>query len=187
MARKTYIQMRQEHDDRKAKLAEDDAKIKLAERKARNHKLFEVGGLVEKAGLINLEANVLYGALLSLKEDAEKTDIIEKWGALGGRSFAREARLRDEGKEPIVLTYPAPLAKEATTALRKAGFRFSKIFQHWEGLAKPDEAEALALTHGGNARRINASNPLEPTKKALPGKEGSTSEANDLLSRTRTA
>jgi hypothetical protein len=42
--------------------------------------------------------------------------------------------------------------------LRKAGFRYSKIMQHWEGLARPDEAEALASAHNGTARRVNAAN-----------------------------
>ncbi len=28
------------------------------------------------------------------------------------------------------------------------------MFRHWEGLARPDEADALAATHGGTARRV---------------------------------
>jgi hypothetical protein len=46
------------------------------------------------------------------------------------------------------------LAKEATNALRAAGFRFSKVMQHWEGLAVYDEARRLAADHGGTARRV---------------------------------
>jgi hypothetical protein len=56
----------------------------------------------------------------------------------------------------VLLTFSAPLAKEATAALRKAGFRYSKVMQHWEGLAQPDDAEALAAAHGGTARRVTA-------------------------------
>ena len=74
--------------------------------------------------------------------------------ALGGRAFSREVLLAEEGKEPIVLSFPGPLAKQATTALRAAGFRFNKLLQHWEGLARCDEAEALAAAHGGAARRV---------------------------------
>ena len=54
-----------------------------------------------------------------------------------------------------MLTFPAPLAKDATTTLRQAGFRFSKVMRHWEGLARFDEAERrLPATHGGTARRV---------------------------------
>ncbi len=54
----------------------------------------------------------------------------------------------------MLLTFTTPLAKDATTALRKAGFRYSKVLQHWEGLAKRDDAAALAKVHGGTARQI---------------------------------
>ena len=55
---------------------------------------------------------------------------------------------------------PRPLAKDATTALRRAGFRFSRVLQHWEGLARYDEAAALAKAHGGTARRVGAAPAL---------------------------
>ena len=76
-------------------------------------------------------------------------------------AFLREARARDEGKEALLLVFTTPLAKDATIALRKAGFRFSRVMQHWEGLARFDEAGPLAKTHGGTARRVanSASHP----------------------------
>jgi hypothetical protein len=154
------------HEQQKARLAEQEAKLKGAERKARTRRLIEAGGLIDKAGLLDLDANALYGALLSLRDRAADKDQLTKWAALGGRAFAREARLRDEGKEAVVLTFPAPLAKDATAALRQAGFRFSKVMQHWEGLARFEEADSVAKAHGGTARRVAAtasaphSNPL---------------------------
>ena len=144
------------HEQQKARLAEEAAKLKDAERRARTRRLIEAGGLIEKAGPLDLDANALYGALLSLRDGAADKNQIDKWSALGGRAFAREARLRDEGKGAVILTFPAALAREATTALRQAGFRFSKVMRHWEGLAHYAEAEALATTHGGAARRVVA-------------------------------
>jgi len=147
------------HEQQKARLAEQEAKLKDAERRARTRRLIEAGGLIDKVGLLDLDANALYGALLSLRDGATDKDQVGKWAALGGRAFAHEARLRDEGKEAVVLTFPAPLAKEATNALRAAGFRFSKIMRHWEGLAHVVEAEALAKAHGGTARSVAAPDP----------------------------
>ena len=88
--------------------------------------------------------------------DAGDKDQVNKWTALGGRTFAHEARLRDAGKEAVVLTFPAAMGKDITATLRQAGFRFSKVLQHWEGLARFDEAESLATAHGGTARRVAA-------------------------------
>ena len=150
------------HEQQKARLAEEAAKLKDAERRARTRRLIEAGGLIEKVGLLDLDSNTLYGALLTLRDGVDDKALIDKWSALGGRTFAREARLRDEGKEAIVLTFPAPLAKDATNTLRQAGFRFSKVMQHWEGLAHFADAERLAQTHGGTARRV-APAPTLPT------------------------
>jgi hypothetical protein len=151
------------HEQQKARLAEQEAKLKNAERKARTRRLIEAGGLVDKAGLLDLDPNALYGALLSLRDGADNKDQVSKWAALGGRAFAREARLRDEGKEPIVLTFSTALGREVTTALRAAGFRFNKVLQHWEGLARHDDAEKLARVHGGTLRRITAAPRPSPT------------------------
>jgi Conjugal transfer protein TraD len=153
------------HEQQKARLAEQEAKLKDDERKARTRRLIQAGGLIEKAGLLELEPNALYGALLSLRDGAGDKDQVNQWATLGGRAFAREARLQDEGKEAIVLTFPAALGKEATAPLRAAGFRFNKVLQHWEGLALLDEAEKLAAAYGGSLRRVTA--PSLPSPASL--------------------
>jgi hypothetical protein len=99
------------HEQQKARLAEQEAKLRDAGRKARTRQLIEAGGLIEKVGLLGLDSAALYGALLSLRDGASDPKKIEQWTALGGRSFAREARARDEGKEPVVLTFPQALPK----------------------------------------------------------------------------
>ena len=58
------------HEQQKAKLAEQEAKLKDAERRARTLRLIEAGGLVDKVGLLDLDSNALYGALLSLRDGA---------------------------------------------------------------------------------------------------------------------
>ena len=151
------------HEQQKARLAEQEAKLKTAERKQRTKRLIEAGGLVDKAGLPELEANALYGALLPLRDGATDKSPVSKWGALGGRAFDREARLRDEGREAIVLTFPAALDKDATAPLRAAGFRFNKVLQRWEGLARFADAAALAKERGGAAA---GSAPLPPPTSA---------------------
>ncbi len=151
------------HEQQKARLAEAEAKIKLAERKARTRRLVEAGALVEKCGLLELDSNALYGALLSLRDSAGDKKQADQWAALGGRAFTREARARDEGREPVLLTFSAALGRDATTALRTAGFRYSKVMQHWEGLARFADAEALASVHGGTVRRVGAPAAPVPT------------------------
>jgi hypothetical protein len=141
------------HEQHKARLAEQEARLKDAERKVRTRRLIQAGGLVDNAGLLDLESNALYGALLSLRDGRGDSEQVARWAALGGRAFAREARLEDEGKEAIILAFPAALSRDVTSALRATGFRFNKLLQHWEGRARFADAEALAKNHGGEVRR----------------------------------
>ena len=160
------------HEQQKARLAEQEARLKADGRKARTRQLIQAGGLLDKAGLIDLEPNALYGALLSLRDGTGDPELVRQWAVLGGRTFAREARQALEGKEAIVLAFPATLGRDATVALRAAGFRFNKLLQHWEGLARLDEAQALAAAHRGTVRRVaNAETPasgLAPGQAPLP-------------------
>ena len=106
---------------------------------------------------------------LSLRDGAGDPEQLRQWAALGGRAFAREARQALEGKEAIVLAFPAVLGRDATTALRGSSFRFNKLLQHWEGLARFDEAEALAREYGGTVRRVsNAEAPALGSSSPLP-------------------
>lgn len=153
MAR-TLAERQRVHEERKARLAVDDIKLAAEKRKVRNRSLFEAGGLVEKANLSGLPSNVLYGALLSLKDMTDDPEQVERWATLGGRAFDREAKLREAGQEAIVVTFPKLVPKPVAAALRAAGFRFNRILQHWEGLAPYDVAERIAKENGGVARRI---------------------------------
>lgn len=149
----------QAHEQQKAKLAEQEAKLKLAERKARTRRMIEAGGLVEKTGLLDLDANALYDALLSLREAAGSKKQVEQWAALGGRAFSREASARGEGREPIVLTFAAALPGAVTVTLRAAGFRFNKVLRHWEGLARLEDAESIASANAGTVRQMAVISP----------------------------
>ena len=86
---------------------------------------------------------------------------------------------------------PQRLPKDATAKLRAAGFRFSKVFQHWEGMATPDEAAAMGADNGGTVRRINAPATPDSGQLGLSGKHGPTAndvgmeEPDDLLKRAR--
>jgi hypothetical protein len=43
------------HEQQKARLAAEEAKLKADERKVRTRQLIQAGGLVDKAGLLDLE------------------------------------------------------------------------------------------------------------------------------------
>jgi len=154
MARTSLAERMTRLEQQKNRIAETETRLKLEERKARTRRLIEAGGLIEKAGLIDLDPNALYGALLSLKAGPDEADKIATWKAEGGRAFDLEVKAREEGKVPLIITLPRAQPLHTTTRLRKLGFRFSKVMQHWEGLARYDEAAELATELGGTVKRV---------------------------------
>ena len=171
MARTSLAERMTRLDQQKARIAEQEAKIKNDERKQRTRRLIEAGGLVEKAGLIELDPNALYGALISLAAAVKDSSQVALWAKAGGKILDREAKARDASKEPLIITFAAVLPTPFTTRLRAAGLRWNKVLQHWEGVANHDEAAELAGEHDGALRRVRA--PDEAKKDDLKEKTAS--------------
>jgi hypothetical protein len=98
----------------------DRAECAMSSRRTR--RLIEAGGLIEKAGLLELEPNPLYGALLSVASHAKDAAQISEWAKAGGHVFDREAEARDAGREPLTLTFAQRSANRLhhTAARRRA-------------------------------------------------------------------
>lgn len=143
------------YEQQKARLADTEAKLKLAEKRARTRRLIETGGLIEKVGLSELATDALYGALLSLRDGAGNNKQREQWASVGSEALAEDARALDRSLEAIVLTFPGALTRDEALVLKTGGFRFNKVLQHWEGLARFEEARELAASHGGKARKVS--------------------------------
>ena len=80
------------HEQQKARLAGQEAKLETAERKACTRQPIGAGGPVDQACLLDLEANALYGALLSLRHSAStKSSSANGRRAALGRSPAKRA------------------------------------------------------------------------------------------------
>jgi len=158
MARTSLAERMSKIEQQKARIAEQEAKLKSDERKARTRRLIEAGGLVEKAGLLELDANALFGALLSLVPGAADATRVAAWAKAGGQVFDREAKAGSAGREPLTVTFAEALPTTFSTRLRGAGLRWNKVFNHWEGLAEYDPVIALAGEHKGVVQRIQPKN-----------------------------
>ncbi|MHB8283151.1 MAG: conjugal transfer protein TraD [Caulobacteraceae bacterium] len=79
-----------------------DKRAWVMQRKERTRQLIELGGLVQKAGLIDLtddDRAVLYGALLELADQLRGDGggaILEQWRRRGRRAFDAEAQAVDQ-------------------------------------------------------------------------------------------
>jgi hypothetical protein len=157
MPRTSLSERQSRLQQQRARLDLEERELKEAARKARTRRLIEAGGLIEKAGLLELDTAVLYGALMQVAAEARNGERTEQWRIVGGRAFDHEAKARDAGREPLVFTLPTAATAPVQAQLRKAGFRWSKVMRHWEGHVRNEEAAALAAEYGGQVRRIEAS------------------------------
>lgn len=79
-----------------------DARGWVVQRRERTRHLIELGGLVQKAGLVKLvedDRATLYGALLDLAgraRDEDAGDVLALWKRRGKRAFDAEAEGREE-------------------------------------------------------------------------------------------
>jgi hypothetical protein len=71
------------------------------ERKTRTRRLIELGGLVAKAGLEDLESKTLLGGLLHLKQIVSDQKAKEEFAHQDGKSFAKE----NQNKSPVILKF----------------------------------------------------------------------------------
>jgi hypothetical protein len=141
-------------EQQKARLAEQEAKIRTDERKQRTKRLIEAGTLVEQAGLLDFNADTLYGALLALAESAQDESQVAAWASAGNKALDRQMKVAGETAEALTVTFPAALPTAFSTRLRAASLRWNKVLQHWEGLADHASVAALAAEHDGTVSRI---------------------------------
>ena len=85
---------------RQARLEQQQAALKEQERKARTRRLIQIGGLVEKAGLLALDTASLYGALISIEQQVGDEKTVARWGALGRSRLQDDERARGQDDPP---------------------------------------------------------------------------------------
>lgn len=159
MTRTSLAERQARLEQQRARLQLEENRVREAERKARTRRLIEAGGIIDKAGLLELDANALYGALLGLATRLDDAAEVARWQAEGGRAFEREAKAREVEKEPLILSLEGVQPATVTARLRALGFRWSKVLRHWEGLASFDAARRAADELGGTLRRVMADAP----------------------------
>jgi hypothetical protein len=133
----------------KAKLQSHEQKLKLTERKKRTRRLIELGGLIVKAELEELNNNTLLGALLSLKSSIAKHEtIIPEWTEQGAKAF--EAQKQDEGEgadgtdpTPLVITFNSEPPRELKSQLRDLNFKWNPFRKEWYGYGNMSELKSL--------------------------------------------
>ncbi len=132
----------------KAKLQSQEQKLKLTERKKRTRRLIELGGLIVKAELEELNNNTLLGALLSLKQHVTNNEtIIPEWTEQGAQAFEAQTQHEGEGDEadtiPLVITFETEPPRELKSQLRDLTFKWNLFRKEWYGYGNIHELKSI--------------------------------------------
>jgi len=142
-------------EQKKSRLIMEEVKLKLQERKQRTRQLIELGGLVVKAGLDNLDSNTLYGAMLFLKSSMQGNEqIIKSWTQTGSAAFEVEEKTR----HAVILTFQHVPEQAIRDAIRQYGLRWNALRQEWGGYVM--ELQALKDLLGDMQHKIELINAV---------------------------
>jgi hypothetical protein len=136
----------------KARLQSQEQKLKTLERKQRTRRLIELGGLIVKAELEELNNNTLLGALLSLKQDMMRNEaILSEWTEQGAIAFEALDQNQSTGtdKTPVVITFNSEPPRELKCSLRDLNFKWNPFRKEWYGYGNIHELRSfIKSAHG---------------------------------------
>lgn len=132
----------------KAKLQSQEQKLKTLERKQRTRRLIELGGLIVKAELEELNNNTLLGALLSLKHNMTHNEaILSAWTEQGAKAFEALDQNQSIGTEtdktPVVITFNSEPHRDLKSRLRDLNFKWNPFRKEWYGYGNIHELKSL--------------------------------------------
>jgi len=123
---------------KKSRIEAKEKRLKEKERKVQTRRLIELGGLISKAGVEELNNNALLGALLEIKEKIQEQSTVKKWRDKGAAAFEKD---QAQNGEALIVSFDAEPPREAKDTLRNLGLRWNRFRREWQGYGKKDLLE----------------------------------------------
>ena len=136
----TILEKKQKLAAKKAGLEKKEQRMKALERKARTRKLIELGGLVEKAGLEDVDPNILFGAIQEIKERFSDEKTMASWRERGGLALGS---LSKNSLDRLIISFPETPTVEMKNVLREKRFKWNRWRKEWYGTGKKEEVDAI--------------------------------------------
>jgi len=112
--------------------------LKEKQRKARTRKMIELGALVEKAGISDLDSPTLLGAFQELKQKSSQKHVVEEWKKTGESLLVLSIQ---ESLKPLILTLGQEPGPEDRAALKTLKFKWNPFRKEWHGMGIYNEIQ----------------------------------------------
>src|SRR5579863_7678314 len=133
METETILSEKEKLAQKKLRLEKQEKLIASKERKIQLKRLIELGGLIKKSGLEQLDADTLFGALLEIKTLSSNEKTATKWADLGKAQHKDE---KTNNPRPLIIQFVAEPSSEIKGMLRARKFRWNAFRQEWYGYGK---------------------------------------------------
>lgn len=143
-------------EKQKIKLQESRIKAKKMringkEKKAKDRIKYNLGGLVIKAGIENLNNNELLGAFLEIKERIKEGSNVKKWRDKGATAFEKD---KAQNGEDLIISFESEPPKEAKDIIKKHKIKWNRYRKEWQGCAKKDLLESELKEFGATIESV---------------------------------
>jgi len=136
---------------KKSRIEAKEKRLKEKERKVRTRRLIELGGLVSKAGVEELNNNALLGALLDIKEKLKEESTVKKWKDKGAADFEKD---KAQNGEALIVSFDTEPPREVKDKLRNLGLRWNRFRREWQGYGKKDLLEKELKEFGATIESV---------------------------------
>lgn len=136
---------------KKSRIEAKEKRLKEKERKVRTRRLIELGGLVSKAGIEELNNNALLGALLDIKERLKQESTVKKWKDKGAVAFEKD---KAQNGEALIVSFDAEPPREVKDKLRNLGLRWNRFRREWQGYGEKDLLEKELKEFGATIESV---------------------------------
>jgi hypothetical protein len=144
---KRLTKLKERADVYNTRVDDEEQRIAELERKRRTRELIETGGLVWKGGAGSWPKERVLGLVLAAVEHNDRA-AFSRWEARGA------AALNPASRVPATAKFKAGIDASASEALAKAGFKFNKLREEWEGRVVEADAATLVRTLGGEFKLL---------------------------------
>jgi|GEM_PF-4510102 len=128
---------------KKEALKRKERALKEKQRKAENHRKYQLGGMVVKAGFADLDDEVIIGLLFAQKEAlADNDTLLEQWRSLGIQASATPEKVG------VIVKFSDKPDEEVTKNLKAAKMRWNRISKQWEGSFTRDKVDHIRSIAG---------------------------------------
>ena len=124
---------REKIDQIKARLERKQKLITSKERKIKLKRVLELGDLIIRAGLENIESEILFGALLDIKDQSTNSATIKNWTTRGCEWLKKNQRNR------LIVSIKTEASENVKEVLKTRKFKWNAYRQEWYGVGHKEE------------------------------------------------